>query len=238
MKVEADYVCEHKMPRPWATCVECMSLPISERPEPPAIQPPPRPTPRGRLPQSATDGLPALVGDKDMSFPVHDFDAHMVGPDNGWLVTQGFPWDLRKGGWVYLRHEGQLGGRARVRGIGWREERKLHTGDPDGTWGPGATIELDASTWERFDHDLGALADDQRQGYRYLITDTFDQIHHLIAGEPVPETIAVSPPLLMTRDAWVSRAGAQRAEPAPPRPDSSDRGCSWWQRCLGRTSPR
>ncbi len=194
MKVPADYICEHGLPQPWATCVDCMYLAPAERPEPPIPPPPPRTARRGQMPATPDDPLPRLVGDKDMSYPVHDFEAHMLGPRNSWLFAEnGFPWDLRPGGWVYLRHDGILGARGRVDGIGFRTERRQHTGEPDDV-GPGPTIEIDPNTWESTSIDLGDLAETQRQGYRYLITALDGTVTHLSAGDSIPDDLDIDPP--------------------------------------------
>ena len=99
MKVPADFVCEHGMPQPWATCTDCMLLPHDLQPEPP----PPEPaevkpakrasrtkaatsagstrTPRRgsrtskvrvstRLPRTETDSIPELFGDKDLAYEI------------------------------------------------------------------------------------------------------------------------------------------------------------------------
>ncbi len=203
MKVEADYVCEHGMPQPWATCTECMLLPFDLRPIGPRPVPAPkRPVSRpGVMPKTADDPIPDLIGDRDLSFPVWDFAAHRTGEDNDWLFGgQGFPWSLRAGGWIYLRHDGVLGARVRVRGIGFREERKEHTGDPREILGAGPTIELFPDSWEDFDEKLGDLAESQRQGYRYLITSVDSKIKHLMANEPLPANFEIDPPVSVSPD--------------------------------------
>ncbi len=196
MDVDVDFICEHGFPKPWVTCMECMYGPAATRPVPPREAPaPPRTAAKsGRMPTKASEGLPKLTGDRDMSYAVHDIGAHMKGPGNDWLFAlSGLPRQLRAGGWVYLRSDGHLGARARVTGIGFREERVQQTGEPEDQ-GPGATIELDASTWEKTDHDLGELASSQRKGYRYLIACTDGSIRHLSASEPIPGDIDVDPP--------------------------------------------
>lgn len=194
MLVEADYICEHGMPEPWATCTDCMFKSAADRPQPPAPPPPPRAARRGAMPKTAGDPLPVLLGDKDVSVPVWEFDVHMDGPGSSWLFAEnGFPWELRPGGWVYLRHDGRLGGRARVRRIGFRDVRHYHTGDATDA-GPGPTIEVDPDTWEATSIDLGELSESQRQGYRYLITAIDGTVTHLSASDPVPDHIEVDPP--------------------------------------------
>jgi hypothetical protein len=180
---------------PWATCVDCMALPRDVRPEPPLRPPVARVARRGEMPHNVDDPRPALIGDKDMSTPVFEFEPHMHGPGKDWLFpnNDGFPWDLRAGGWVYLRSENVIGARVRVRHIGFRTERRLHTGDPS-DFGPGPTIEVAPGTWEKVNHPLGDLADRQRQGYRYLITTVDGSIVHLMAGDKIPDDIDVDPP--------------------------------------------
>ena len=143
----------------------------------------------------ADDPLPDLIGDRDVSYPVWAFDEHIEGPGNEWLFgEQGFPWGLRQGGWIYLRSDGVLGARVRVKGIGFREARCEHTGDEKRDLGPGSTIEGEPSTWERCEHRLGDLADSQRQGYRYLITKRDGEIMHLMAGQQIPPELDLDPP--------------------------------------------
>lgn len=195
MKVTEDFICEHGFPKPWVTCTDCMYLPADERPEPPAPKPPPRAARRGQMPATIDDPLPPLQGDKDVSVAVHSFGEHITGEGNDWLFPEGggFPWELRAGGWIYLRGGGRLGARARVRGIGFRTVREQHTGEPY-DMGPGPTIEVDPATWETVDIDLGELAERQRQGYRYLITARDGSILHLMAGDAILEGFDTDPP--------------------------------------------
>ncbi len=205
MKVAIDYICEHEMPQPWATCTDCMMKPFDARPEGPRPPPaPPKAKTRARgsnaMPESTDDRMPKLSGDKDLSYAVHSFDEHRSGPGNDWLLASGgFPAQLRTGGWLYLRSGGFLGPRVRVRGIGFRDERVEHTSDKAGVFedrGPGPTIEVDPDTWEDFSADLGDLASKQRTGYRYLISDTSGGVHHLMATEPMPEGVEIDRPVI------------------------------------------
>lgn len=202
MRVSADFVCDHDMPKPWATCIECMLLPAHQRPEHPAPTPAPRkPNARpGLMPKTAEDPIPDLIGDRDVSYPVWSFVEHMEGEGNDWLFgEQGFPWGLRQGGWIYLRSDGVLGARVRVKGIGFREVRREHTGDEMLNLGPGPTIEVDPSTWDRCSHELGDLAERQRQGYRYLITTQDGKIEHLMADMQIPPELKIDPPSLVSQ---------------------------------------
>ncbi len=193
MKVAADFVCEHDFPKPWSTCRDCMEMGSAKRPEPPAPAPPTSASKSRQMPQTVDDPVPELEGDRDVSVPVREIAPHMDGSENDWLFGDGgFPRHLRAGGWVYIRHDGELSGRVRVRGIGFREVRPWHTGEPEDQ-GPGATIEVDPTSWERVSIDLGALAESQRQGYRYLITATDGTVTHLSATDPVPDWLDVDP---------------------------------------------
>ena len=189
------------MPKPWATCIDCMYRPEDTRPVPPRKVEEKKPAKASRapskskLPLTAKDSIPSLTGNKDLSCSVYEIAAHVDGPGNDWIVAKGFPAQLRAGGWIYLRHGGSLGAKARVKGIGFREDRPHHTGDTSENWGPGPTIEIDASTWEPLDISLGELAESQRQGYRYLATSTDGEIRHLMAGDPVPDDFEIDPPL-------------------------------------------
>ncbi len=193
MKVAADFVCDHGYSKPWSACWDCMQLGAAERPVPPAPAPLPEARKSGQMPETADDPIPKLTGDKDVSVPVREIDPHMDGPENDWLFgNNGFPWGLRPGGWVYLRHDGVLSGRARARSVGFRDVRPFHTGEPEDQ-GPGPTLEVDPSSWERVAIDLGDLADSQHQGYRYLITATDGTVTHLSATDPVPDWLDVDP---------------------------------------------
>jgi hypothetical protein len=145
-----------------------------------------------------------LRGDRDVSIPVHD-TANYVRADNDWLLAQsGFPHRLRPGGFVYLRQARGLRARARVTRMEWQEgvDRPWRTGDnlddvdhPSDGW----VFIVDPDTWESVDFPLDALADNQKQGYRYLLTsDDGLDIRHLTADEPVDQVSwasSVSPPI-------------------------------------------
>ncbi len=99
VKVPADYICEHGMPQPWATCTDCMLLPHAMQPQPPRPEPaPPKPKPARkarasrakspeekaasarartakpristRLPKSVDDDMPPLTGTKDLAYEI------------------------------------------------------------------------------------------------------------------------------------------------------------------------
>lgn len=104
VEVAEDFICAHGMPKPWATCIDCMELPYDQQPKPPReIKPPPGPRtrapaktarkkqgtaaatpgskraaepppPRARLPRTVTDPLPDLVGDCDLAYEIVSFD--------------------------------------------------------------------------------------------------------------------------------------------------------------------
>lgn len=46
---------------------------------------------------------------------------------------------------------------------------------------------LDPATWEPFDEPLGEDAERMRQGYRYHVTRRAGRVHHLMAGDRIPE---------------------------------------------------
>ena len=72
MRVSADFVCEHGFPKPWVTCVDCMSLGVADRPRPPVSPPTRKPGRPGHMPWTANDPVPQLCGDRDLSTPVHE----------------------------------------------------------------------------------------------------------------------------------------------------------------------
>ena len=185
-------MCEHGSPQPWVTCIDCMSLPPDERPEPPRPEPPkpvapakpkapPRPKraraassapPAPRLPRSERDPLPELVGVHDLAYeiPPDDLRYYISGAEAGWLPISSVPRDLRAHGSVYLQAGRDLVARARVRGIGFRDRRWDHAAPEAATdLGPGATLELEQS-WELVSIDLGAEGEVESSGYRYLVS--------------------------------------------------------------------
>jgi len=169
----ADEWCEHDS--------DAMSCPVC-RPAP--ALPPTRRAPT-TSPKSADDQIAPLSGTKDISVPVHQVEPY-VGSD--WLMaSSGYASDLRPGGWVYLRHDGHLAGRVRARSMGWRDRRPWRTGVDAGEARPGLVFEVDPSTWDDFELDLGDDAERMRQGYRYLLT-TADgaDVEHLAVGDPIP----------------------------------------------------
>ncbi len=147
--------------------------------------PPRRPT---ESPRSADDPIVPLHGTKDISLGMYAIDPYL-GERTDWLVGHGYPHDLRPRGWVYLRYEDRLAARVRAVGMGWREDRPVRTGeDPGGKgFGPGLVFEVDPETWQRFDQPLGEDAGWMHQGYRYHLTDRSGVVHHLMAGDPIPD---------------------------------------------------
>lgn len=174
-------ICEHGEIR--AACIDCL-----HKPRPPKRQPAPTPRPT-TAPQSAQDPIRPLSGNKDVSIPVFDIEPY-VEPGTSWLIAQGYPHDLRSGGWVYLRCNDRHAARVRARGIAWREERPWRTGDtddPEGA-GPGLVFNVDPSSWERVDISFHRDPGDMRSGFRYLITNAAgDDIVPLMARDPLPE---------------------------------------------------
>jgi hypothetical protein len=176
-------MCEHGDFR--AACLECLG-----QPRPPVAKSAPKPKRPTFAPKSAEDPIRELRGDKDVSVPVPELEP-TLGRCTDWLLAYGYPHDLRKHGWVYLRVANRLAARVKVRRMAWREVRSWRSAPAAGTDhnpGPGMVFEVDPDTWEEVDIPLGELADRQRQGYRYLITsgDGLD-VRHLTVGDRVPE---------------------------------------------------
>lgn len=196
-KVAEDFVCEHGMPQPWATCTDCMLLPYAIRPQPPARKPPPKPEPKKRasrakasgaprprsasanaverkpstkLPKSDTDDLPVLFGEKDLVYEVPEENVrfHRQGPDSRWLPISSFPKELRPHGYVYLAVDDRLVSRCRVKGVGFRTQRWSHEA-PGVTsdLGPGPTLELHKDGWDFVSEDL-SFDTEETPSYRYL----------------------------------------------------------------------
>ena len=188
MEVAEDFVCDHGMPKPWVTCIDCMELPFDEQPKPPReVKPKPakkapakkagrsstsprpkRPAPpaAGRLPRSVTDPLPDLVGEHDLAYeiPPDDLGSYISGSEADWLPVSKMPTGLRAAGYVYLQVDEELVARARVKGIGFRERRWDPAAGSD--LGPGATIEVD--NWGMVSIDLGPQGADPVAGFRYV----------------------------------------------------------------------
>ena len=180
-------ICEHGEIR--AGCIECIGKPYLRARKAP---PPPRPT---HSPKSGADAISPLSGTKDISVPVYDILAYLE-PHTDWLLAQGYPHDLRPGGWLYLRCDDGLRARVRVRGMRWQDHRPWRTGQEaldlsdgqavnDGA-GPGLVFDLVSETWEPTAVELGPLAERQRSGFRYLLTNRSGGVH-LMADDPVPE---------------------------------------------------
>lgn len=199
MQVDKDFICEHGMPKPWATCIECMSLPPDERPTPPVevVKPPPKPAPRkraatrsagsspraprakrapaapkaGRLPRSQSDTLPELIGDKDLAYeiPPSDLRYFTTGAEADWLPLSLMPRELRPRGFVYLQIDADLVARARVSGVGFRDRRWAHAA-PEAATELGPGATLELEAgWSPVDIDLGPDGDAPVSGYRYLV---------------------------------------------------------------------
>ncbi len=193
MEVAEDFVCDHGMPKPWVTCIDCMELPYDEQPRPPrevkakptpkapARKPggastsrrPQRPAqpPAGRLPRSVIDELPDLGGENDLAYeiPPSDLRYFIDGREADWLPVLNLPTGLRGGGYVYLQVDNRIVARARVRGIGFRERRWDHAApDVASDLGPGATIEV--GRWEMVSIDLGPEGAVPVGRFRYVTT--------------------------------------------------------------------
>ncbi len=199
VKVSLDFICEHGMPQPWATCTECMLLPHAMQPVPPAPEPPPTPAPKKRasrakspsskkprkasaaaarnptrLPRTEVDPCPELYGTRDLSYEIPETNLryHVQGADSGWVPISTMPRELRPNGWLYLQTERLLVARCRVKGIGFRDRRWTHEkSETTFDAGPGAVLELYGDDWEYLSIDLGPGGDAEVRGYRYLVTD-------------------------------------------------------------------
>ncbi|MDH3682275.1 MAG: hypothetical protein OEV40_20265 [Acidimicrobiia bacterium] len=170
--------CEHDELR--AACLECLAMPQKVAPQPTAA---PRAT---KNPSSESDKISPLGGDLDMSLPVDAVDP-MVGAD--WLSAHTFPHYLRRSGWIYLRCNGVLEARVKAVKVIWRAERKVPTSEAYEDRGPGLAIQVDPRTWDTsIAIDLGAHAERQQHGYRYLMTNDDDTVTHYRGGRPVADT--------------------------------------------------
>ncbi len=166
--------CEHD--EVMAACLECLAMPKK-------VTPPRPPAPRAtKNPSSAKDKISPLAGDLDMSLPVCDL-TRVVGTSS--LVARAFPHYLRRSGWVYLRCDGKLQARVKATKVVWQENRN-DLADPDRQLGAGLAIEVDERTWDdELDIDLGHLAAQQRDGFRYLLTNDDDSVTHYRGGKPI-----------------------------------------------------
>jgi hypothetical protein len=168
--------CEHDEVE--AACLECLAMPKK-------VTPPPPTTPRAtKSPISSSDKISPLAGDLDMSLPVFSVD-EVIGSST--LAARVFPHYLRKGGWVYLRTADKLEARVKALKVVWRQDR-IDLADPDRDLGSGLAIKVDPSTWDdQIDIELGCLADRQRDGFRYLMTNDDDTVTHYLGGRPIAD---------------------------------------------------
>lgn len=144
-----------------------------------------RPTTR---PTSSTDPVAELTGTKDISVPMYETEPYLDDRTD-WLVAHGYPHDLRPHGRVYLRCDDRLAARVRAVRMAWREERPYRTGEvgTGSDFGPGMVFEVDPDTQEPFNQPLGQDAERMRQGYRYHLTASDRTVHHVMAGDRIPE---------------------------------------------------
>ena len=169
--------CEHDELR--AACLECLAMPRKVAPQPTAA---PRAT---KNPTCDNDKISPLGGDLDMSMPVNTVEP-LIGSE--WLSARTFPHYLRRSGWIYLRSGERLQARVKAAKVIWRPERKVPTDGPFQDLGPGLAIQVDARTWDdTVDIPLGAHAERQRHGFRYLKTNDDDTVTHYSGGRPVAE---------------------------------------------------
>lgn len=162
--------------------------------------------------------MPELVSDKDLAYkiPPEDFAYFSGGPEAGWLPISRMPKDLRPGGTIYLQIDAELVAQARVKGVGFREQRWDHTA-PDATTdlGPGATLELDGG-WSGASIDLGPDGTTPVTGYRYLIErnagscSSATRIGCALRPRPSPATALGTPALSDGRGLWFCRSWSNR----------------------------
>lgn len=199
VEVAEDFICDHGMPKPWVTCIDCMELPFDDQPRPPREvkpKPPPRAAakrsakasasasgrvstrprraaqpPAGRLPRSVTDPLPDLAGVHDLAYeiPPSDLRYYITGSEADWLPVSHLPTELRPGGHVYLQVDEELVARARVRGIGFRERRWDHAA-PDAATDLGPGATIEVGSWEMVSFDLGPEGAVPVPRFRYVTT--------------------------------------------------------------------
>ena len=168
-------LCEHdEIP---AACLDCLAQPQKVEPRVAATI---RAT---KSPQSAKDKISPLNGDMDMSIPIDDA-APFIG--NQWLNIRVFPHYLKRSGWVYLRSDGRLQARVKAMKVVWQDSRK-DPSEHSKPLGAGMAIEVDPSTWDKdIDIDLGSLAAQQNDGYRYLKSNSDGTVTHYRGNKPIP----------------------------------------------------
>lgn len=153
---------------------------------PKKVTPQPAAAPRAtKNPTSETDKISPLGGEYDMSLPVDTVEAY-IGSE--WIAARTFPHYLRRSGWIYLRTAERLEARVKASKLCWLNERKVPTSDGYVDEGPGLAILVDARTWDDSTSvDLGAHAEQQQHGYRYLKTNEDNSVTHYRGGRPVAE---------------------------------------------------
>lgn len=150
---------------------------------PKKVTPPPPQTPRAtKNPSSVKDKISPLAGDLDMSVPVEIIEG-IIGAEH--LPARVFPHYLRRSGWIYLRSSDRLLARVKATKVVWQDER-VDMADPTRDLGAGIAIAVDSRTWDTdIDIELGALAERQRDGFRYLKTNDDDSVTHYMGGKPI-----------------------------------------------------
>jgi hypothetical protein len=154
---------------------------------PKKVVPPPAPTPRAtKSPSSAKDKISPLGGDLDMSMPAAKIQ-DLIG--SATLPARAFPHYLRKSGWIYLRSDERLEARVRAGKLIWQDER-FDLSEPDRDLGPGLAIQVDVDSWDGgVQIELGRQAVNQRDGYRYLMTNDDDTVTHYRGGKPIVDLV-------------------------------------------------
>ena len=140
---------------------------------------------RTALPTTPSDPCPDLIGNHDLVYPIHRLADHMEGPRKDFLFLTVFPHHLRPTGWVYVKVEGRVVARVRVRRVGYRRDVQEHTPDERGVYlcrESTSTLELDPNTWEPVDFPA---AETHQQAIRYVATNDDGTVSHLVTGKVI-----------------------------------------------------
>ena len=166
--------CEHDEVK--AACLECLAMPKK-------VTPPKAPTPR------ATKN-PSSARDKISPSPASSTCRSRCARSTAWSDRRRCrpgPSPTTSGGpaWIYLRCDGRLMARVKATKVIWEDDRR-DLADPERDLGPGIAIQVDSRTWDPdIDIDLGQLAAQQRDGFRYLMTNDDDSVTHYRGGKPI-----------------------------------------------------
>lgn len=173
----ADEECEHGSLR--GTCRVCR--PESRRKGPARAQQ------STMSPKSTDDPIAALDGDKDISTDVHRTSPYLDATTDWLVASHGYPHHLRRGGWVYLRCDERLA--ARVRVVRMAGETTVPSAriaqaraGGRGSSSPSIPRPGRASASRSVATPSGCA-----RGFGYHLTDRSGHVHHLTAGDPLPD---------------------------------------------------